>query len=254
MITISDYENLQHYKDRRPPWIKLYRTLLDSKTWRSLSDLPARLLVELWLLASEHDKKGTIDLDIEAIAWRLRYASNSLAKIQKAMQELEAKGYLTIDSEPLAPCQQSAIPETEREKRQRTEGEKEGVVFSSPEMDEAWERWEAYRREIKKALKPSTRKAQLAKLAAWGEDCAIIAINTSIENGWTGLFPPRTDDHQPPQETDPGLLDYAKQYNTLVEEQPDDDSFSRLFKKAKDNYGSNGVERMKRAAEQLKGE
>lgn len=54
----------------------------------------------------------------------------------------------------------------------------------------AWETWVTHRKEIKHALKPTTIAAQLKKLAGWGEEKAIKAIETSIENGWQGIFEP----------------------------------------------------------------
>ena len=53
---------------------------------------------------------------------------------------------------------------------------------------EAWGRWTAHRKEIKKKLTPTTTAAQLKKLAGWGETRAIAAIERSIEAGWTGIF------------------------------------------------------------------
>jgi hypothetical protein len=53
---------------------------------------------------------------------------------------------------------------------------------------EAWGRWTAHRKEIKKTLTPTTTAAQLKKLASWGVDRAIAAIDHSIEAGWTGIF------------------------------------------------------------------
>ena len=53
---------------------------------------------------------------------------------------------------------------------------------------EAWGRWTAHRKEIKKKLTPTTTAAQLKRLAAWGEARAVAAIERSIEAGWTGIF------------------------------------------------------------------
>lgn len=74
---------------------------------------------------------------------------------------------------------------------------KGGVEFPSSldtsRFREAWGRWEQYRKETRHALRDSTRKAQLEKLAAWGEEKAIAALLESITNGWQGLFEPRAD-------------------------------------------------------------
>jgi len=54
---------------------------------------------------------------------------------------------------------------------------------------EAWNRWEAYRREIHKPLTTTTVTAQLKKLSALGPDAAAACIDQSIGHGWRGLFP-----------------------------------------------------------------
>ena len=53
----------------------------------------------------------------------------------------------------------------------------------------AWEKWVGYRKEIRKAMKPTTIKEQLTMLASWqSEENAIASINKSIAFGWTGIF------------------------------------------------------------------
>lgn len=53
---------------------------------------------------------------------------------------------------------------------------------------EVWEKWENYRKEIKKKLTPSMVKQQLIFLEQHKETYDKI-IEKSIQNGWTGLFP-----------------------------------------------------------------
>ena len=50
-----------------------------------------------------------------------------------------------------------------------------------------WVEWLAYRREIKKTVKPITQKKQLKKLATYGEARAIERLERSMANGWTGF-------------------------------------------------------------------
>ncbi len=75
------------------------------------------------------------------------------------------------------------------------------IPFDSPEFTAAWSEWATHRREIKKAITPTTAKKQLALLASLGEPAAIASIESSIANGWTGLFPPKTSptNHHHPQ-------------------------------------------------------
>ena len=51
-MRIKNWERFQHFKDRRPPWIKLYRELLDDPDWHDLAGDDAKFLVMLWLIAS----------------------------------------------------------------------------------------------------------------------------------------------------------------------------------------------------------
>lgn len=63
--------------------------------------------------------------------------------------------------------------------------------FSSEAFAKAWQSWIDYRKEIKKTLKPTTVQAQWRQFVLWGEANTIKSIETSIKNGWTGLFEPR---------------------------------------------------------------
>lgn len=51
----------------------------------------------------------------------------------------------------------------------------------------AWTRWEAYRREIRRPLKPSSVAAGQDELAKFGKDQAAV-VQQSIANGYQGLF------------------------------------------------------------------
>ena len=62
---------------------------------------------------------------------------------------------------------------------------------------EAWDSWQADRRDRKKPVTPRAQVLQLAKLAQWGEARAIAAIEASIAAGWQGIFEPSTSRAQP---------------------------------------------------------
>jgi len=68
-MQIKDWSKFQHFKDRRPPWIKLYRDLLDDPEWFALNSDDAKVLVMIWLIAS--DNFGVLP-DIKKISFRLR--------------------------------------------------------------------------------------------------------------------------------------------------------------------------------------
>ena len=111
MIRMKKWERYQHYKHRSPPWIKLHSDLLDNPAWHHLGHSAARLLVELWLLASK-SSDGTVDLDAEELGWRLRRASTD---IEDDVKELVEWGF--VDG-ALAPCKR-VLPQRERERESR---------------------------------------------------------------------------------------------------------------------------------------
>lgn len=104
--SIKDWKKFQHFKDRNPPWIKLYRTLLDDIEWHNLDGDSAKMLVMLWLLASE-SKDGTLP-DNQKIAFRLRITEN------KANQTLEKLSHW-IDITTISERYQDGPTETETE-------------------------------------------------------------------------------------------------------------------------------------------
>jgi hypothetical protein len=56
-ICVRNWYSFQHYKDRNPPWIKLYNELLDDYEFDSLPDSAKGHLVCIWMLASRLDNK-----------------------------------------------------------------------------------------------------------------------------------------------------------------------------------------------------
>jgi hypothetical protein len=74
-IRIKNWSKFQHFKDRRPVWIKLYRDLLDDMEWHRLDAEAAKALVLLWLIAA--DKDGELP-DITTLAFRLRTSETTL--------------------------------------------------------------------------------------------------------------------------------------------------------------------------------
>ena len=60
-IRICQWEEFQHYKDRDPPWIKLHRKLLTSRTWVTMDDASRVLAIALMLLAAGTENKIPAD-------------------------------------------------------------------------------------------------------------------------------------------------------------------------------------------------
>lgn len=68
-MRIKNWKKHQHFKDRKPPWIKLYREILDDIEWHELEPSAAKVLVMLWLIASESN--GELP-GLKTLSFRLR--------------------------------------------------------------------------------------------------------------------------------------------------------------------------------------
>ena len=127
IIVPNNWAELQHYKDRSPPWIKLHKKLLDNFDWHSLPVACRALAPMLWLLASEHDG-GEIDAAPKKLAFRLRMSERDAAE---ALRPLIDNGFFVVvrdDSDPLAASKRAACLE-ERQRREREEAEKKARDF-----------------------------------------------------------------------------------------------------------------------------
>lgn len=103
-LTPRNWSEFQHYKDRRPPWIKLHKALLDDRDFHALQDASRALAPDLWLIASEHSE-GEIDASVDNLTFRLR---RPWEWIINALVPLVQKGFFIADSELLALCKHDA--------------------------------------------------------------------------------------------------------------------------------------------------
>lgn len=79
---IVNFCKFQNFHDRKPPWIKLYRDLLDNMDWFMLSPIASKSLINLWLLGSE--SFGNLPDDFE-IGFRLRLNQKELELVMKEL-------------------------------------------------------------------------------------------------------------------------------------------------------------------------
>src|SRR6266478_6294957 len=110
-LVVKNWSKFQHYKHRRPPWIKLHHELLDDCDFQGLPVASKALAPMLWLLASENTD-GTIRMESKHLAFRLRMTDSELTD---ALNPLIQAGFFEDASAALATCLQRATPETETE-------------------------------------------------------------------------------------------------------------------------------------------
>lgn len=108
---ITNWEEYQHYSDRRPPWIKLHNSILDDYSFACLQDDSKLLLILCFLLASKLDNE--IPADPQWLQHQL-----GLGKTPD-LQPLFEDGFITWCKQPDSTAQasryQSACLETETE-------------------------------------------------------------------------------------------------------------------------------------------
>jgi len=144
MMQIKNWTEYQHYKGRRPPWVKLYRDLLDSEEFHVLSPQAAKVLVLLWLLASEDETMQGLLPSKKKISFRLRITEKLL---ESSLSELDH--WVVQDaSKMLAECKQLVSSETETEtetetrvRDQRTERDLPAPVSPSLTVEQIVELW-----------------------------------------------------------------------------------------------------------------
>ncbi len=131
MYRIKNWNRFQHYKDRKPPWIKLHMNLLSDDDYLILSSKAKLVLIHCWMAAAERWEPGKevepllpCDPGLLRLALRLRQTL--------CLVELESSGYLIKvsndynnliqydDSETVASCTTEAEIEIEVEEPKAT--------------------------------------------------------------------------------------------------------------------------------------
>ena len=119
-LRVTNYERYQHYKNRRPIWIKLYVDLLDDYQLKKQKPHVRLLAMLLLLVAAKQDNR--IPHDPEWLAQELQLGAGSVAA---GIETLVAIGLLSVAgrkhsaSKTLAKRYQVASPEVEVEKRRK---------------------------------------------------------------------------------------------------------------------------------------
>ena len=129
-IRIRNWSKHQHFKDRTPPWIKLYRDILDDPDWHALSGDDAKLLVGLWLVASEDETRTGALPDVRRLAFRLRISE---AVLNQGLNGLSH--WLEHDDiSAISPRYRGDAPETETEREGEGEGEADSLSPQSGDV------------------------------------------------------------------------------------------------------------------------
>jgi len=106
-----NWKKFQHYKDRKPPWIKLHIELLDDYDFGQLTDMQQLVLLKIWMLYAKLGKP--IPNDTRWIGEELHINTRAIGK---AIPALLSNNFIEIVEEsastPQAPSKQLGPPET----------------------------------------------------------------------------------------------------------------------------------------------
>ena len=168
-MKIKNWSKFQHFKDRKPPWVKLYRDLLDDIEWHELDPKAAKVLTMLWLIASEDD--GNIP-STKQLAFRLRMPEKETEVcISKLSHWLEHD-----DDNAISERYQDDALETERETEKEREKETKKATIVATPIGVSQEIWDSFVKQRK------TKKAQITELVIAGIQREANKAGWSLEN------------------------------------------------------------------------
>ena len=153
---VKNWNKFQHFKDRRPPWIKLYRDLLDDLEWFELDATSSKHLINLWLIASEFNGKLP---SVEILSFRLRLKKQEVTSILSKLSHWLEQDDITMISEVYQ--DDSTETETETEKIVST-----GIIFNA--KNNCFENIDDVQKKLWKEAYPDVNfEIELTKAVLW---------------------------------------------------------------------------------------
>lgn len=142
-MQIKHWKKFQHFKDRKPPWVKLYRDILDDLEWHELDAMASKVLVMCWLIASEDD--GRLP-PVKTLAFRLRMSEKQTNDCLNKLSHWLEQDDISVISERYQSDSPETETETEKEKeteaKQRTKGSRLSADWVLPKEWADWARQE----------------------------------------------------------------------------------------------------------------
>jgi hypothetical protein len=172
-MQIRNWKKFQHFKDRKPPWVKLYRDILDDLDWHELDATASKVLIMCWLIASEDD--GRLP-PVKTLAFRLRMSEKQTNDCLNKLSHWLEQDDISVISDRY----QSDSLETETETETKKDKKATSVAMPDGISQSVWEDYKTLRK-AKKA--PVTQRVidgmqEQANLAGWTlekamEECCI---------------------------------------------------------------------------------
>jgi hypothetical protein len=176
-MKIKNWNKFQHFKDRKPPWVKLYRDLLDDIDWHELDAQASKVLVMCWLIASEED--GHIP-PTKTLAFRLRMSEKQTIDCLNKLSHWLEQDDINAISERYQDDGLETETETYKEKETKRMQAPSGV---SPEV---WDSFVAQRKASRAVITETVIKSiqREANKAGWTLEQALAECSA---RGWRGF-------------------------------------------------------------------
>lgn len=187
-ISLCKWEEFQHYKDRDPPWIKLYRDILTTEAWVLGTDTSRLVQVASMLLAVRYKNripfnwpllKKVASLDCSEKDFRaavLHLEASGFLTVEKIQQVTEETGCLEHDaSKALATCTSEQI--RAEEIRDRADQNHVPQERDSGPVERIFEHWRSEFGHPKASLDPKRRRVITAALKSFDEPTLRQAIS-----------------------------------------------------------------------------
>jgi hypothetical protein len=164
VIMVKEWSRFQHYKDRDPPWIKLYRDMLSSEAWLLGTDLSRLVQIAITLLAARYSNEVPYKFSMLKKATSL---DCSEPQFKKAVDHLVSVDFLEIRvltksaSAVLAPRYQDASSEAEAEAEAEAEQSRDRKMSNGQnpsDVDVVFEHWQQTHNHPKAALDAKRHK------------------------------------------------------------------------------------------------
>lgn len=121
---VKNWFSFQHYSNRTPPWIKLYRSILTDPDFNQLTEVQQCRLMKLWIVASDYE--GRLPRPNSELTRSQRLLNSALTlsshylNDEKMLAPLIAKGFITQDDTRGEPKVRASIVLAQRQsKRER---------------------------------------------------------------------------------------------------------------------------------------
>lgn len=178
-ISVKNWERFQHYKDRDPPWIKLYRDMLTSEPWLLGTDLSRLVQVAITLLAARYQndipyqfpmlkKVASFDCSEKQFKKSIEYlASVNFLEIRGVTSA--SNGLAQDASSMLATCNTETEQSREEKTRAETEQSRKMSNGGPSDVDLVFEHWRQTHSHPRAQLDAKRRTLIQERLRQYGE-------------------------------------------------------------------------------------